>query len=380
MKVVLTGGGTGGHITPLLAVARELKRHNPDIHIVYIGERSGKFKHLTNDNPDINETRAIFAGKFRRYHGESWLKRLLDVRTNLLNLRDLFYFAFGTLQAVVMIRRLKPDVMLLKGGFVGVPAGLAGAFWRIPFVTHDSDSVPGLANRIVAKWAKYHATGAPAQYYPYPKNKIKHVGVLVSSNHKPVSKQQQDSFKDELGYQGKTVLLVTGASSGAVELNKAMRQLAPGLLDDYPKLQIVHQVGKGKAGVYDGYSHERLDVQEFLYPFYAYSGASDCIVTRGSATALAEFGVQGRACIVVPSPWLTGGHQLKNAAELEARGAAVVVQESTLTSAPHKLDSTIRDLLSHTEKRKKFGHRLQDVTIPDATQKLTMLLLEVAKR
>lgn len=361
-----------------MAVAHELKRLHPDVKIIYVGEQGGKFKHLTDDNHDIDEVHTIFAGKFRRYHGESWLRRLLDIKTNLLNFRDLFYFGVGTIQALVVVRRINPDVMLLKGGFVGVPTGLAGAFWSVPFVTHDSDVVPGLANRIVARWAKFHATGQPPENYNYLKSRIKHIGVLVSSSHKAVSVKQQDEFKKQLGFENKLVMLVTGASSGAIELNKAVHQLVPNLLEDYPDLQIVHQVGKGKAGVYDGYSHERLDVQEFLYPFYAYSGASDVVVTRGSATTLAELGVQGRACIVVPSPWLTGGHQLKNAAELEAQQAVVVVQESTFVPEPQDLDKAIRGLLKDSTKRIKLANKLQSITIPDATHKLAVLLLEVA--
>jgi UDP-N-acetylglucosamine--N-acetylmuramyl-(pentapeptide) pyrophosphoryl-undecaprenol N-acetylglucosamine transferase len=186
MKIVLTGGGTGGHITPILALAHELKRLNPDAYITYIGEQGGKFAELTAGNPDIDEIRAVYAGKFRRYHGESWLQRLFDFKTNLFNLRDLFYFAIGTLQALIVIKRLKPDVVFLKGGFVGVPIGLATAFWRVPFVTHDSDALPGLANRLVARWARYHATGMPAEYYPYPRKSVRHVGVLVSDRHKHV--------------------------------------------------------------------------------------------------------------------------------------------------------------------------------------------------
>ena len=88
MKVLLTGGGTGGHITPLLAVAHELKQKKPDIHIVYIGEINGKYSHMLDGNSDIDETHSVYAGKFRRYHGESWLDRILDIKTNLLNIRD----------------------------------------------------------------------------------------------------------------------------------------------------------------------------------------------------------------------------------------------------------------------------------------------------
>lgn len=379
-RILLTGGGTGGHITPLLVVAHELKQTDPDCHIVYVGERKGAFAHLTDKDPNIDEVHTIFAGKFRRYHGQSWLTRVLDIKTLVLNIRDFFYFLIGVVQALFMVRRLKPDVMLLKGGFVGVPTGFAGAFWHIPIVTHDSDAIPGLANRIIARWALYHATALPASHYPYPSKSVKHVGVLVSDNHKAVSNHQQEAFKKELGLENKTVMLVTGASSGAAIINEAIKKLLPKLLEDYPKLHVIHQVGQGKTGVYQGYSHERLSIYEFLKPMYIYTGASDLVVTRGSATNLAELGVQGRASIAIPSPWLAGGHQLQNVIELEEKGAAVVVQEATLEPEPTALDEAIRELLDDPHKRAQLGQKLQAITIPDATRKLSMILLEIANR
>ena len=378
---MLTGGGTGGHITPILALAHELKRLKPDVHIVYVGEQGGKFAEMTADNPDIDELRAVYAGKFRRYHGESWVTRLLDVKTNLLNFRDLFYFGIGTLQSIVLLKRLKPDVVFLKGGFVGVPTGLASAFWKIPFVTHDSDALPGLANRLVARWATYHATALSAENYSYPRASVKHVGVLVSDNHKPVSSKKQAQFKQQIDVPtGSKLLLVTGGSSGAEAINKAMRSLLPELLEDYPDLYVVHQVGKGKTEIYDGFTHARLRIAELLFPLYPYTGASDLVVTRAGANAMAELGVQGRACIVIPHPQLTGGHQMKNAEKLEEQGAARIVKETTFKNRPDELDKAIRELLRDDKQRERLGERLQANTISDATEKLAMVLLEVAKR
>src|SRR5688500_12846286 len=129
MTILVTGGGSGGHVTPLTAVAAELKQLQPDIRIVFVGQRGDRFGDLVAENEHVDASHRILAGKFRRYHGEG-LKQLLDVRTMLFNLRDLFYFFLGTLQSLVLIRRVRPDVVFVKGGFVGVPVGLAAAFWR----------------------------------------------------------------------------------------------------------------------------------------------------------------------------------------------------------------------------------------------------------
>jgi UDP-N-acetylglucosamine--N-acetylmuramyl-(pentapeptide) pyrophosphoryl-undecaprenol N-acetylglucosamine transferase len=379
-RVVLTGGGTGGHITPIVAVAHELKAQNPDCYIIYIGEKGSKFAGLTNGNETIDEVRTIFAGKLRRYHGESWLRRIFDVRTNFFNLRDAVYLTLGLLQSLFLIRRLKPDVVFLKGGFVGVPVGLSSAFWRIPFVTHDSDAMPGLANRMVAKWAKYHATGMPAEFYSYPKESTRYVGVLVGGDYRLVSEALQQQYKADVGIEPKSrVLLVTGGSLGARRLNDCFRRIADDLLNDYDDLYIVHQVGKGNLDVYEGYEHERLKVVEFLKPMYKYTGAADVVVTRAGANTLAELAVQGRALVVVPNPLLTGGHQLKNAELLVEKGAVLAVDETEFKQGPNKLDEATRILLSDEKRRHSLSSKLQDLSVPDAAAQLAVLLLEVGK-
>jgi UDP-N-acetylglucosamine--N-acetylmuramyl-(pentapeptide) pyrophosphoryl-undecaprenol N-acetylglucosamine transferase len=140
----------------------------------------------------------------------------------------------------------------------------------------------------------------------------------------------------------------------------------------------VHQVGKGKQGIYADFTHERLKVLEFLQPMYVYTGASDVVVSRAGANTIAELGVQGRAVILVPNPILTGGHQTKNADHLSEKGAVQVVPEVELGKNAAALQAAITDLLADVPKRKALGSTLQSITIPDAASKLAKLLLEVA--
>lgn len=376
-RILLTGGGTGGHISPLLAVAHELKKADPDCYVIYAGERNGRFAHMTDGNTDIDKIVTIFAGKFRRYHGESWLRRLLDLKTIALNIRDALYIVIGIIQSIFLVKKLRPDMILLKGGFVGVPIGIASALWHKSFVTHDSDAMPGLANRLVARWATYHATGMPAEFYSYPPESMRYVGVLTTADYKPVGDQLQAQYKKELSLPGKSrVLMVTGGSNGARRLNEGMRQVVPKLLEDYADLFVIHQVGKGQAGAYGDFKHERLEVLEFLQPLHRYSGAADVIVTRAGANALAEFGVQGKACVVVPNPLLTGGHQLKNAENLVKHDAVLVVDETEFKRDTAALEAAIRSLLQDSERRRKLGAKLQEISVPDASRKLALLLLE----
>lgn len=375
--VVLTGGGTGGHITPILAVAAAIKAQDPTVTTVYIGERNGKFRELTDNHPAIDTTYSILAGKFRRYHGESWLRRLFDVHTNLLNLRDMFYFAFGTVQAWILIARLKPTIVFLKGGFVGVPVGLAAVLHRKQFITHDSDALPGLANRLVGRWAKIHAVAHPPETYAYPRSKTVQVGVLVEPQFHQVTATTQREFKQAIAIpMDATMLLITGGSSGARNINIAATEIVPTLLADYPDLYVVHQAGKGKAALYGSYQNDRLRVIEFMKPMYQYTGAADIVVSRASGNTVAELGVQGKAVIVVPNPLLAGGHQIKNAQALADQQAAVIVSESASGTDVHSLNTAIRLLIEDPRARTEFGQKLQHITITDAATRLAELLLE----
>jgi UDP-N-acetylglucosamine--N-acetylmuramyl-(pentapeptide) pyrophosphoryl-undecaprenol N-acetylglucosamine transferase len=381
MKILLSGGGSGGHITPLLAVAHELKKAHPECRIIYIGERGGKFAHLAEENDAIDEVRTILAGKFRRYHGESWAKRLLDVKTNVLNLRDFFLFLCGSLQSLLLVRRLKPNVIFLKGGFVGVPIGLAAAFWHVPFVTHDSDATAGLANRIVGQWAAYHATALPETFYAYPKERTRYVGVLIGDAFQAITPELQAQYKAQLGMSGQNrMLLVTGGSLGAKRLNESFQAVAPKLLEDFSDLVVVHQVGKNGTGVYEEFSHQRLVVLPFLKDMHHYTGAADVVVARAGANTLAELGVQGKAVIVVPNAELAGGHQLKNAEKLAEEGAVVVVHEKNKKKDAVQLDKAIRSLLKDSKQREKLGGRLSEMSPSGAAHRLAMLLLEVESR
>ena len=380
MRILLTGGGTGGHITPLLAVAHELKTLDPSCELIYIGEKDGKFAQLTEEHHAIDGTFTISAGKFRRYYGESWLSRMLDWRTNLLNIRDAVRVVVGLVEACILLGRLRPDAIFLKGGFVGVPTGIAARLFGIPVVTHDSDIMPGLANRIAGRSAKVHATAMPAEHYAYPKEKVRHVGVLVSLDYQKVSPGLMQGYRTDLGLPNDAeVLFVTGGSQGARNINRTMAAIAPNLLNQRPRLHILHQVGKGNENTYGAFESDRLHVMPFVQGLHRYSGAADVIVTRAGANTLAEFGIQQKACIVIPHPFLTGGHQLKNAEYLADKDAALVLQEADISKHPEKLITAISELLDDDDKRREMAEALNDMAIPDAARKLAMILLDVAK-
>ena len=288
-----------------MAIAHELKRLRPDVEIVYIGQKGDKLGDLPRDNPDIDVAYSVRAGKFRRYHGEG-VKQLFDVKTTLKNVRDVGFVFVGFFQSWLLLRKIRPDSLFIKGGFVGVPVGLAAAIRKIPFITHDSDAMPGLANRIIGRWATVHAVALPKEVYQYAPQKTVTVGVPVHTNYKPVTPDIKAKYRNSIGLgEYDQVLLITGGGLGARRLNTVAAAIVPDLLRDYAKLAVVHTVGRGNEAVMHQTYEQKLSpadlkrvvIDGYLTDLYKYSGASDVIIARAGATNLAEFAVQGKACV-----------------------------------------------------------------------------------
>lgn len=388
LTIVLTGGGSGGHITPLLAVATELKRTSADSRVIYIGQTGDNLADIPAEHGAIDAVYSVRAGKFRRYHGEGW-KQLLDVKTMVLNIRDMFYVGVGFWQSRKLLKQLQPDVIFVKGGFVGVPVGLAAATRHIPYITHDSDAIPGLANRIIARWARVHAVALPKDVYQYPAEKTVATGIPLQAAFVPVTDALQKQYRQQLGIPvNAQMLFIIGGGLGSQRVNAAVLHVVPHLLHEFPALHVVHGVGRANESTmqaaYDlavtGTTRQRLTVIGFTGEVYAYSGAADVIVTRAGATNIAEFATQGKACIVVPSPFLAGGHQLKNAQLLGREGAIISISEAALVEDANRLARSVSDLLKNAEHRQQLSKQLHTFAKPHATHDIASLIIEVAKR
>lgn len=382
----MTGGGSGGHITPILAVAAELKQLRPDTQIIYIGQRGDKLGDVPADDKNIDKVYSVWAGKFRRYHGEG-LKQLLDILTFLKNVRDVLKVIAGIWQSYWLLGKLRPEVIFVKGGFVGVPVGLAAAARHIPFVTHDSDAIPGLANRIIARWAAIHAVALPKEVYTYPENKTVTVGVPVRADFVPVTADIKAQYRRELGLESfDKIVFVTGGGHGAQRLNEAVLATLPNLLTNFPDLVVVQAVGRQHEKSIKRACEAKLTTEQqgrvitkgYVDDLYRYSGAADVIVTRAGGTTLAEFASQGKACILVPNPQLTGGHQSKNAQYLAAQDAVAVIEESELKRNTTALESMLKALLGDVQQQARMAAALKNFAHISASHDLAVLLLEQA--
>lgn len=295
-------------------------------------------------------------------------------------MRDMFLVSVGLLQSIVYLLKVRPDVIFTKGGFVCLPVGLAAKMLRIPLVIHDSDSQPGLTNRILSRYATVIGTGAPVKYYPYPKGRTHYVGIPVSRQFRPLTAKQQQACKAQLGLHDtkKPLLVVTGGGLGARNINRAVVTIAPQLVS---KIAILHITGTANFQEVAETAPEHIDyiVKPFLPEGLAVVfGAADVVMTRAGATTMIELAAMAKPTIVIPSPYLSGGHQLKNAAMYEETEAVVVMQEEDIILDQRILLKALIDLFTNTTKRRTIARNLHKFAKPDAAIDMAALIVEAA--
>lgn len=342
---------------------------------------------MADNSSAIDGSWRILAGKFRRYHGISKWIYLKDPRIMLRNFRDFFYFVAGFFQSVWLLLWWRPSVLFVKGGFVGLPVGLAAALLRIPIVTHDSDTVPGLTNRILSRYARFMAVAMPPEHYQYPKNRIRYTGLPIRPEFIPVTPKIKHVARQKLMIPDTDfVVAVFGGSLGAVRLNNAVISVSEDYLKGDQKRWLLHQTGSfQKQEITDFYQElepsikDRIKTWSFLDDMHYVSAAADVIISR-AGSSIHELGAQHKAVILVPNPVLTGGHQTINANVLAQHHAAIVISEKELTESRNELLLTQLEKLSKSpEERVTLGQALGDLVVPDAAARIVSVLEEALR-
>lgn len=339
-KIVLTGGGTAGHVTPNLALLPTLKERGYEIH--YIGSYNGMERKLI-EKAEIPYD-GISSGKLRRYF--DWK-----------NFSDPFRVIKGYGEALRLMKRYRPDVVFSKGGFVSVPVVLAAKHYKIPTIIHESDMTPGLANKICIPSAAKICCNFPETLEHLPKEKA----VLTGS---PIRKEllEGDRFTG-LQYTGlsanKPIILVIGGSLGAVAVNNAVRSLLPKLLESY---QVIHICGKGNVDEsligQNGYvQYEYVDA-----PLRHLFAAADLILSRAGANSICEILALRKPNVLIPlSAAASRGDQILNARSFEKQGFSTVLEEESVT------DETLYDAIQSTyENRQTFIHAMNQSSLSDS--------------
>jgi UDP-N-acetylglucosamine--N-acetylmuramyl-(pentapeptide) pyrophosphoryl-undecaprenol N-acetylglucosamine transferase len=378
VKILITGGGSAGHVTPLIAIAAELKKRHPQAVIKYIGQYGDSMRSLTQEASAINHCYRILAGKWRRYHGVGWVDHLLDFKTLLKNLRDGLFFGIGLMQSFGILLFWHPKVVFVKGGYVGLPVGLAAVLLRIPIVTHDSDAVPGLTNKLLSRFAKALAVGLPPEAYRnyYPMSKLHFTGVPIRPEFFLKLDEQANALKESLGFDNQNIVItILGGSLGAIRLNEAVFSSLKELLAD-PQRRLIWVTGsrqyediKQRLKSLPAFS-KRLQIMDFVTEMPKFMAASDVLISRAGATTIAELAALAKPIILVPNQFLTNGHQLKNAALLEAEQAAIVIQEPALAQHPQLLAEAVDKILGDNKLAALLGQNLHKLAVTDATARI----------
>lgn len=309
-KIVLTGGGTAGHVTPNIALIPHLK--NAGYEVYYIGSKGGMEEVLIKscDIPYYG----VSSGKLRRYFDKK-------------NFSDIFKVAKGIFQAKNIIHKIKPDVVFSKGGFVAVPVVIGAAMNKVNVVCHESDITPGLANKLAMPFATAVCTTFPEAVKHIRDNKGIYTGTPIRDSLFTGSKQKGLEL---CGFSGnKPVILVMGGSQGSVKVNNSIRELLGKLL---PKYDIIHLCGKGNLDVNlsDKTGYKQFEyISEELPDIFA---MADIVVSRAGSNAICEFLALHKPMLLIPLGLnASRGDQILNAASFKKQGFAEVLDEEKMT-------------------------------------------------
>lgn len=351
-RIILTGGGTAGHVTPNIALLPRLKELGYDIQ--YIGSYTGIEKELIE--PFGIPYHGISSGKLRRYF-------------SVQNFTDPFRVLKGFREAHKLIRQLKPDVIFSKGGFVSVPVVLAGKRCKVPVIIHESDMTPGLANKIAIPSAAKVCCNFPETLKSLPEGKAVLTGSpirqeLLSGN--KIAAMDMCHFTSD-----KPVILVIGGSLGAVAVNNAVREALPELLKDF---QIIHLCGKGKMDEslkdVEGYCQFEYIKNELRNLF----ALADIVISRAGANAICELLALHKPNLLIPlSANASRGDQILNARSFERQGFSLVLEEEQLTK--ETLLAAVKTLY---ENRTTFINSMKNSGQQDSIGTIIKLIEEVS--
>ena len=373
MKIILTGGESGGHFYPLIAVAekineivREDKLLKPELY--YLSDKPYDRK-LLFDNEII--FRKVSAGKLRRYF-------------SVLNFFGLFKTGWGFIKSFFLVFNIFPDVVFSNGGNISFPVLLSAKILRIPVVIHISDSVPGRTNAWASKFAKKVSLAFPEASEQLTTKKER-VAVLGNPIRKELMKTLSEGAAEFLDLsKSLPTILILGGSSGSQVINERVVDILSELVKEY---QIIHQIGKKSFEKVKGRARVVLEKSEYKdrykpFPYLSSlamkmsAGISDLIISRAGAGSISEIAMWGLPSIIIPIPEDVSNDQRKNAFTFARIGATVVVEQSNLTSSIFL--SEITKLMGDEGKRKELAENAKKFAKVDSAEKIARGIINIA--
>lgn len=370
MRIVLVGGGTGGHFYPLMAIAEAIRERD---------KSAGENSDLYYMGPEAYNAEALSELSIKYVYCPAGKQR---VYRSILNVLDKFKIIFGIGCAFFKLLILYPDVVMSKGGYTSVPVVIAAKLLRIPVVIHESDTVVGRANKLAAGFARYIAVAYDEAVALFPKDKVAHVGM-------PIRRSFLNKINNPAAVLGiptdRPILLVTGGSSGAVRLNNFILAALPRLLE---KFTVVHQVGDASLAAVSADASALLEKESLLERYYAFGHlgrqqfaaamqSATIVVSRAGSTTLFEIALCGKPSVVVPIPEKISRDQRSNAYAYTRHTKAVVLEEQNLSD--DILVEEIEKIINDPAVYKEMSTAAATFTTPDASYKLADVLRSIAR-
>ncbi len=365
---VIAGGGTGGHVTPALAIGGALVAagHQRDS-ILFVGSRRGMERDMV---PAAGFPVELLPG------------RGLVRRVSRDNLGAAAGLAVATARAVVLIRRRRPVVLVSVGGYAAAPAAVAAVLWRVPIVLAEANAVPGAVHKLLARFARASAVSFPDT--PLPRAVVTGNPIREQMQHVDRSLRGRQAAREALGYPASAFLVAVGGGSlGAGRINEAVL----GVVDAWRErsdVAVHHIVGARNAEDLArrrpelpeaGIVYRQVPFEERMDLVYA---AADVAVHRSGASTVAELAAAGLPSVLVPLPRSPGDHQTRNARSMAAAGGAVVVADDRLDA--DRLAAELDDLRAHPERLSAMGDAARTLAVPDAAHRVAALVEEQARR
>lgn len=367
MKVMMTGGGTGGHINPAIAIADTIKENIKDVDITFVGTSKGM------------ENRLVPKAGYSLEHIEiQGLKRSLS----LSNIKTAYLTLTSVSRAKKLLKKHKPDLVVGTGGYVCYPLCRAAASLKIPTAVHESNAVPGLAVRMLSPYVDVIFTNFDAaadHIKPKYRNKIIKVG---NPGKRVGSDYTKEQAREELGIKNRFSVLVYGGSLGAETINRAASEYAKKYLPNRKDIKMTHAAGAANYGevkeMYGGAENaDNVELLDYIYDMPRRQAAADVIICRSGAMTTSEIAEAGRAAIFVPSPNVTDDQQYKNAKVLADKNAAVLIKDADFNA--DTMNGAIEKLLSDKQYREELCKNVKAFAVPDANDRIFKELMRISE-
>lgn len=360
MRILLTGGGTAGHINPAIAIATTVKLNQPDSEIAFVGTQKEE-----NNDDLLRLGYPLYTVK------ASGIQRSLSVS----NIKALYRAVFSPYYPSTrrILREFRPDIVVGTGGYACWPILVAAAKEGIPTAVHESNALPGMAVRRLQRHVdRIFINFAQTADLLQAKNKILQVGNPLREAFGNVSREDA---KTRLGIREPLLLISFGGSLGAEYLTDAVLDLMKNYTGKHPEIRHIHATGRGHYDEilkrYRGMGLDRkrnLELRPYIDEMPYYMAAADVVICRAGAMTTSELALTGRAAVMVPSPYVAENHQYRNAKALYDRGAVSLVQESELSSG--KLIPETVTLLENPARRADMEKNIRTFAVPDANRRI----------